>query len=253
MKTASCNGRFVALRCAFLHTLRFGDESDEDEARLPPFFVIGTEAATRQAIFVKAWPFSKATLVDVQTKWALHNQAHAAGISVARPIDPQVIQVHSSTTGTLFVMIVMEYVPRKYFDQNSDTFLAFAVSLIDTVHQMHSMALVLHCDLSPSNVIWNGDRVVLIDFGRAQPMHKAYSEYGTKGFEAPELSEGNPHAPGTDAFSVGRIILFWLEKLGATKWNNGDCEGEAKAGSPQVGPLCLLNVVALGLSNADPS
>jgi hypothetical protein len=128
MKTASCNGRFVALRCAFLHTLRFGDESDEDEARLPPFFFIGTEAATRQAIFVKAWPFSKAMLVDVQTEWALHNnQAHAAGVSVARPIDPQVIQVHSSTTGTLFVMIVMEYVPRKYFDQNSDIFFICSV------------------------------------------------------------------------------------------------------------------------------
>jgi hypothetical protein len=64
----------------------------------------------------------------------------------------------------------------------------------------------------------------------------------------------NQHSPGTDAFSVGRIILFWLEKLGTTKWNDGDREGEAKAGSPQVGPLCLLNVVvALGLADADPS
>jgi hypothetical protein len=52
---------------------------------------------------------------------------------------------------------------------------------------------------------------------------------------------------------VGRIILFWLEKLGTTKWNDGDREGDAKAGSPQVGPLCLLNMVALGLANADPS
>jgi serine/threonine protein kinase len=107
---------------------------------------------------------------------------------------------------------------------------AFAVSLIDTVRQMHSTALVLHCDILPANVIWNGDRVVLIDFGRAQPMlNKAYSEYGTKGFEAPELSEGKPHAPGTDTFPVGQIILYWLEKLGRNNWDDGDREGEAKA------------------------
>jgi Protein kinase domain len=195
MATASCDGRFVALQCAFLHTLRFGDEIDEEEARKPPYFFIGTEAATRQAVFVKAWPFSKATLVDVQSEWALHNQAHAAGVSVARPLDPQVIQVHSSTTSSSYVIIVTEYIPRTRFDQSSDTFLAFAVSLIDTVHPMHSTALVLHCELSPANVIWNGERVVLIDFGHAQPMCKAYSDYGTKGFEAPELSEGKPHAP----------------------------------------------------------
>ena len=89
METASCGGKLVALRCTFLHTLRFGDESDEEEERLPPYFFIGTEAATRQAVFVKAWPVSKTTLVDVQTEWALHNQAHAEayrslGLSIHR-------------------------------------------------------------------------------------------------------------------------------------------------------------------------
>jgi serine/threonine protein kinase len=251
MEAASCGGIFVALRCAFLHTLRFGDESDEEEERPPPYFFIGTEAATRQAVFVKAWPVSKTKLVDVQTEWALHNQAHAAGVSVARPLDPQVIQVHSSTSGSLYVMIVMEYIPRKPLDQNSDTLLAFAVSLIETVHKLHSAALILHCDLSPANVIWNGKQVVLIDFGRAQPTHKAHSECGTKGFEAPELLEGKPHAPGTDAFSVGEIILFWLEKLGTTNWN--DDEGKSNVGSPQVGLFRLLNAVAIGLTKADPS
>jgi Protein kinase domain len=254
MGAVSYNGAIVALRCAFLHTLRFGDESDEEEERLPPFFFIGTEAATRQAVFVKVWPFSKATLVDVQTEWALQNQAHAAGVSVARPLGPEVIQVHSSITGTLYMMIVMEYIPMECIDQNIETLMAFVVSLISTVHQLHSTALVLHCDLSAANVIWNGERVVLVDFGRAQPIHKAYSERGTKGFEAPELLDGKPHGPGTDAFSVGRIILFWLGELGANNRIDEDGVGEAKAGlQQQYGLFRLLNVVAIGLTKVDPS
>jgi hypothetical protein len=120
---------------------------------------------------------------------------------------------------------------------------------------LHWTALVLHCDfIAGQNVIWNGERVVLVDFGRAQPIHKAYSERGTNGFlKAPELSDGKPHGPGTDAFSVGRIILFWLSELGANNRIDEDGEGETKASSQQDGLFRLLNVVAVELAKVDPS
>jgi hypothetical protein len=50
---------------------------------------------------------------------------------------------------------------------------------------------------------------------------------------------------------VGGIILFWLEKLGTTNWN--DDEGESNVGSAQVGLFHLLNAVAIGLTKVDPS
>jgi hypothetical protein len=60
-----------------------------------------------------------------------------------------------------------------------------------------------------------------------------------------------PHSPGTNAFSVGGIIRFYLEKLGTTNWN--DDEGESNVGSAQLGLFCLLNVVPIGLTKVDPS
>jgi RIO-like serine/threonine protein kinase len=55
----------------------------------------------------------------------------------------------------LYLMFAMEYIPmtqHHIIQQKTDALVAFSVSLIKTVHKMHSMALVLHCDLSPGNV-----------------------------------------------------------------------------------------------------
>jgi hypothetical protein len=66
------------------------------------------------------------------------------------------------------------------------------------------------------------------------------------------VSDDKPHAPCTDAFSVGKIILFWLNELGASMSNDKE-EEDSKTGSLDCVTVDLINTVAIGLTEADPS
>jgi serine/threonine protein kinase len=88
-------------------------------------------------------------------------------------------------------------------------FLAFSMSLIDSVQRLHD-AGILHCDIKPTNIVWDSNTklVSLVDFGHAQLAGDSTSYVGTVGFTAPEVSDlDKPHSCQSDAYSIGKTLL----------------------------------------------
>lgn len=86
------------------------------------------------------------------------------------------------------------------------------ISLIDNVLKLHSQEKLLHCDLKPDNVIWNGMDALILDFGHAQRIGEVSPVPGTYGFEAPEVKQGKVNTTSTDSFSFGRLLLKVLDR-----------------------------------------
>jgi serine/threonine protein kinase len=103
--------------------------------------------------------------------------------------------------------------------------------LIQAVRKLHSIGL-LHCDINNSNIAWSDERkrVSLIDFGHTQRVDGASAYGATKGFEAPEITEKQPHSRVTDTYSVGKTIAEVLESVeqssvGGQQSNDNDYDG----------------------------
>ncbi len=96
--------------------------------------------------------------------------------------------------------------------------------ILDRLHRAGGV----HRDVKPANVLVDGDRPVLIDFGllvrigggRGQPgwardaIDGAPIAAGTRGYRAPEQRLGDWCDGRTDLFAVGRILDDWLDETG---------------------------------------
>ena len=80
-----------------------------------------------------------------------------------------------------------------------------------TVATLHDAAVV-HGDLSPSNVGFDGrGRPVVLDLGVSTVIGTPREEiYGTPGFVAPEVVSGEPHTPHSDVYAIGALGWFAL-------------------------------------------
>ncbi len=70
---------------------------------------------------------------------------------------------------------------------------------------------ILHRDVTPGNVLIDGDRFLLADFGLARMAdgHTATTTaMGTPGYAAPETWAGQWRDPRSDAFSLGAVLYF---------------------------------------------
>jgi serine/threonine-protein kinase len=77
-----------------------------------------------------------------------------------------------------------------------------------------------HSDLSPSNVLWLGERAVLTDFGAATPIGESQpSPKGTFSYMCPEQVRGEPLDHRSDLFSLATLLwqclsgerIFWRQ------------------------------------------
>jgi len=82
------------------------------------------------------------------------------------------------------------------------------VALCDALSAVHHAGL-LHRDIKASNSIRSEDgRILLMDFGLSQDMHRTAGIAGTPAYMAPELLAGNPPTVHTDIYAMGVLLLY---------------------------------------------
>jgi predicted Ser/Thr protein kinase/dipeptidyl aminopeptidase/acylaminoacyl peptidase len=86
--------------------------------------------------------------------------------------------------------------------------IAIARAIAEGLAAAHARGIV-HRDLKPGNVMLAGDRVVLMDFGLAQP-EGASDPSGTLGYMAPEQIAGARVDARTDLFGLGCVMFEML-------------------------------------------
>lgn len=79
------------------------------------------------------------------------------------------------------------------------------------LEQAHSRSVV-HRDITPDNIIVNGDRVTVLDFGIAARVGEPDEDstgasFGTPAYVAPERLDGTPAQAATDIYALG-VVLF---------------------------------------------
>jgi len=110
--------------------------------------------------------------------------------------------------------IVMEYVggPSLRSHRNShenhvlplDLAIAYIIEVLPALDYLHSRGVVYN-DLKPDNIIVTEDQVKLIDLGAVSGIGAYGFIYGTKGFQAPEVSSEGPSV-SSDIYTIGRTL-----------------------------------------------
>jgi hypothetical protein len=128
---------------------------------------------------------------------------------------------------------------RKHF-ANPHAIAVLMQKIAEALHFAHGRG-VLHCDLKPSNILFDGIQPHLADFGLARTLEAfgsrgdAYG--GTRGWMSPEQVE-RTEALGveSDIFSLG-VLLFWLLHDEVLPFGNGaDFEHRVRNEAPRLDP-----------------
>jgi serine/threonine protein kinase len=152
---------------------------------------------------------------DIKDEIGLFKAANASGVPSPIVIEDltamNVNYIREGTTQSVKYHILVT----RYEDDDpivSSDLLHFALSLVQAVRKLHACG-ILHCDIKPCNVLWNMIHGVarLIDFGHAQYESAARAYDATVKYQAPEISQGEPHTRKSDAFGVGKTIEKALE------------------------------------------
>jgi hypothetical protein len=120
-----------------------------------------------------------------------------------------------------------------------DAILGLMQKLASAVTFAHRRA-VLHCDLKPSNVVFDAQHEPhIVDFGLARTIEASGSSAqawgGTRGWMSPEQVEKGSLGVESDVFTLG-VILFWLLQDGELPFGCGD-DYEARLRANDIAPL----------------
>lgn len=181
----------------------FGGDDHMFHQQSSPFFFQGESG--RSPVFCKVWRQGDDYVDEVSIEREVALLRHASKCDVLVPSVYSFGKVQSG--GALFFVLLMSDAGHKHYVDTHDELLSYGTSLIENVSKLHSKARLLHCDLKPQNVVWNGMDVIVLDFGHAQKIGEVSPVPGTDGFEAPEVKRGEVNTTSTDAFSVGKLLL----------------------------------------------
>ncbi|WP_257203208.1 serine/threonine protein kinase [Corynebacterium cystitidis] len=85
-----------------------------------------------------------------------------------------------------------------------DVAIAYILEVLPALDYLHSRGVVYN-DLKPDNIIVTEDQVKLIDLGAVSGIGAFGFIYGTKGFQAPEVSTEGPSI-ASDIYTIGRTL-----------------------------------------------
>ena len=187
----------------------FGGDESQFYQQSSPFHFRGK--CLGSDVFYKVWRQGDDCVDElwVEREVSLLRHALTCGVSV-----PSVLRFgRLQASNHVFLALQLEDLGDLHFAHRRDELMIYARSLINNVSKLHSKAKILHCDLKPENVVWNGTNVLLLDFGRAQRIGEVVPVPGTSGFEAPEVEQGLANTCSTDAFSVGKLLLAAINRF----------------------------------------
>ena len=137
---------------------------------------------------------------------------------------PNIVRFFDAGMAGDYPFIVMEYIDGCNLDKMISNEGMFApskahqimIQVLEAVAAAHN-AGVVHRDIKPTNIMWNGQRAVVLDYGAGQWVERRLSTrmtttaIGTPGYIASELFE-NPQLldPRLDCYSLGVVYHFIL-------------------------------------------
>jgi serine/threonine-protein kinase len=137
---------------------------------------------------------------------------------------PGIVKLYDAGIAGTYPFIVMEYVEGRNINEIISGDGLFEIEkaqkvmllVLDAVASAHK-AGVVHRDIKPTNIMWDGNRAVLLDYGASQWLEQQLSTrmtktaIGTTGYIADELKE-NPTLldPCLDCFSLGVVFHYLL-------------------------------------------
>uniref|UniRef100_A0A7S1VPS2 Protein kinase domain-containing protein n=1 Tax=Grammatophora oceanica TaxID=210454 RepID=A0A7S1VPS2_9STRA len=214
MKAAACGNLFRQIEYPWTRVVHFTDSDLVfEEQTESPFYFKALREMDRKKVFLKVWNSFEVETGDIEDEWHFQCKAYQAGVSVATLMSESLLR-SSGEDNAEYLVLAMEFVESDSIRGALDCML-FSYKLIETVESLHTAAGMLHGDLKPRNVIWGKGVVTLIDFGRSSSIvsEERTCSRGTEGYEAPEILRGDPNTISTDAFAVGKTILWHIERL----------------------------------------
>jgi serine/threonine protein kinase len=176
---------------------------------------LGRDVAAKEILLAPHYTEEQRSELRVRT----HREARAA----ARLTHPGVVTVYDVVTHDGGPWIIMEFVRGRPLNEivrtdgplPPDRAALLGLRLLDALRTAHA-AGVLHRDVKPGNVIIDGDRAVLGDFGLATiegdpDLTGPGIVMGAAAYTAPERARGEPAVPASDLWSLGATLFYAVE------------------------------------------
>ena len=112
-----------------------------------------------------------------------------------------------------------------------DLAIGYILEVLPAMDYLHSRGVVYN-DLKPENIIATEDQIKLIDLGAVSGIGAYGYIYGTKGYQAPEVSTHGPSV-ASDIYTIGRTLASLTMKLPVE-------DGVLKPGTPSPNDQPLL-------------
>jgi serine/threonine protein kinase len=140
----------------------------------------------------------------VESELSMYDRARRCGVSVPEVSHRLTNKVHFN--GNEYQVLATECIHGNRHPRLDEIVGRYSLLLISNISQLHAERIV-HGDIKPANILWDGTTLRIIDFGHSQKIDEARRLVGTVGFTAPDqMDESKANSFASDAYSVGATV-----------------------------------------------